>query len=236
MVTLPTHRGRGVGTAVLRFVEARARERGATRLTLETGTLQHEALRLYARHGYAPCAPFGAYRPDPHSVFMEKSVAPASQARAVSVWRARLQDVPDVAPLFDAYRQFYGRAADEALASAFIRERLARAESVVLLARDATGAARGFAQLYPSFSSVRAVRTLILNDLFVAPAARQAGVGRALLESAAQFAQDRGITRMKLSTAVENTPAQHLYESLEWVRDTGFFEYNLDVRTQGEHG
>jgi len=204
MVTLPSHRGRGVGSAVLRFVEARARERGATRLSLETGYLQHEALRLYERAGYQRCEPFGAYRPDPNSVFMTKVVEAAPVAQTVSIWRARLPDVADVAPLFDAYRRFYGRSADLAVASEFLQQRIARGESVVLVARDANGTARGFAQLYPSFSSVRAARTLVLNDLFVAPDVRRAGVGRALLEQAAAYACDRGIGRMKLSTAIDN--------------------------------
>jgi putative acetyltransferase len=234
MVTLPAHRGRGVGSAVLRFIEARARERGATRLTLETGTLQHEALRLYERAGYARCEAFGAYRPDPHSVFMTKAVAPAAAARTVSVWRARLPDVADVAPLFDEYRQFYGRSSDPALATDFLQQRLQRGESIVLIARDAGGVACGFAQLYPSFSSVRATRTLILNDLFVTPATRRGGAGRALLETAADVARGRGVTRLRLSTAIDNLPAQRLYESLGWMRDTGYFEYNLDVRPSEE--
>ncbi len=229
MFTPPERRGQGVGRALLRFVEAEARARGATRFTLETGYLQHEALRLYERAGYTRCEPFGDYLPDANSVFMEKAVESATVTRAVSVWRATLDDVPDAAPLFDAYRQFYGREPDPALAETFLRERLARRESIVLLARDASGTACGFTQLYPTFSSVRAVRHLILNDLFVPRTARRGGVGQALLHAAAQFARDRGIARMKLSTAIDNAPAQRLYESLGWVRDTGFYEYNLTV-------
>ena len=43
-------------------------------------------------------------------------------------------DVDAVAPLFDAYRQFYQQSSDPALARAFIAERLARSESVIFLA------------------------------------------------------------------------------------------------------
>lgn len=229
MYTSPPDRGRGVGAALLRYVEAEAHARGATRLTLETGYLQHEALRLYERHGYARCDPFGDYAPDRHSVFMEKVLDPIAAPRAVSIWRATIADVADAAPLFDGYRQFYGRASDPGLARTFLEDRLARGESIVLLARDADGAARGFVQLYPTFSSLRAARTLILNDLFVAESARRGGVGRALLQAAARFARDRGVVRMKLSTAIDNAPAQRLYESLGWIRDTDFHEYTLDA-------
>lgn len=229
MFTPPERRGRGVGSTILRHVEEEARARGASRFTLETGYLQHEALRLYERQGYARCAPFGDYVADPNSVFMEKRVEPHAAPRAISVWRATVDDAEDAATLFDDYRQFYGREPDLALATSFLRERLARGESVVLLARDAAGKATGFAQLYPTFSSVRAARHLVLNDLFVHRRARRHGVGHALLTAAARFARDRGIARLKLSTAIANTPAQRLYESLGWVRETGFYEYNLDV-------
>jgi ribosomal protein S18 acetylase RimI-like enzyme len=147
----------------------------------------------------------------------------------ISVHRATTADVHDVAPLFDAYRVFYGRTPDLQLAADFLDERLRCGESVVLVARDAAGAACGFVQLFPSFSSVRAMRSFVLNDLFVAPQARRKGVGRLLLEAAARHARQEQVSRLKLSTAISNTAAQRLYESLGWVRDTEFYEYNLSV-------
>ena len=65
-------------------------------------------------------------------------------------------DADTVAPLFDAYRQFYEQAPDLAGAKAFIAERLEREESVILLALDASQTAVGFCQLYPTFCSVEA--------------------------------------------------------------------------------
>jgi ribosomal protein S18 acetylase RimI-like enzyme len=50
------------------------------------------------------------------------------------------------------------------------------------------------------------------------------------MQAAARAARDAGATRLKLSTAVSNGPAQVLYESLGWVRDTGFHEYNLTLQ------
>ncbi|MDQ1094410.1 GNAT superfamily N-acetyltransferase [Xanthomonas sacchari] len=103
------------------------------------------------------------------------------------VRQADAHDLPALAALFDAYRQFYGQAPDAATAHAFLAARLARAESVVLLAERAAQAA-GFVQLYPSFSSVRAARLWILNDLYVAPAHRRHGVAQALLHAAERHA------------------------------------------------
>jgi putative acetyltransferase len=75
MYVVPTQRGRGIAGMLLRFLEARAVARGYRQFALETGIYQAEALALYARLGYARCAPFGPYRPDPMSVFMRKTVA-----------------------------------------------------------------------------------------------------------------------------------------------------------------
>jgi GNAT superfamily N-acetyltransferase len=61
-------RGSGVAAAILRALEVRARELGAVRLVLETGTLQPEAVRFYSREGYESLPPFGAYEGSPWSV------------------------------------------------------------------------------------------------------------------------------------------------------------------------
>ena len=112
----------------------------------------------------------------------------------VVVRRATAADLDAVVPLFDAYRQFYGKAADLELARRFLSDRLALGDSVVLIAERPGGGAVGFVQLYPSFSSVRAAPIYILSDLFVVPEARKHGVGSLLLKSAADSARDhRGL-------------------------------------------
>ena len=54
----------------------------------------------------------------------------------MTVYRAGVDHVARIAPLFDAYRQFYGLAPDPTRAREFIAERLARKESVIFLAID----------------------------------------------------------------------------------------------------
>lgn len=73
MRTATAGRGRGVGGAMLRFLLDRAREAGATRVMLETGSEDYfaPARRLYARHGFQVRAPFAEYTEDPNSVYME---------------------------------------------------------------------------------------------------------------------------------------------------------------------
>jgi GNAT superfamily N-acetyltransferase len=142
---------------------------------------------------------------------------------------ATASDAALVAPLFDAYRQFYGKPADPELALHFIGERLAHGDATIFVATGEAGVALGFTQLYPSFSSVSAGRIYILNDLFVAPQARRSAVGRELLEAAARFGRAQGALRLSLSTARSNAGAQALYETSGWVRDEQYYEYSLKL-------
>ena len=135
-------------------------------------------------------------------------------------------DLDTVANLFDQYRQFYEQAPDLQAARTFIAARMARAESVIWLVQDAQGQIAGFCQLYPSFCSVAAAPILVLYDLFVAPGARRSGLAEALMQAAQDYATAQGVARMDLTTAHTNTPAQALYESLGWRRDTVFRAYN----------
>jgi len=145
------------------------------------------------------------------------------------VRQATIHDLDTVVPLFDGYRQFYGQPADLARARAFIAERFQHAESVILLALDAGGTGLGFTQLYSLFSSVRCTRRYLLNDLFVAPAARRRGIAAALLRAAAEHGRAMGVAGLSLSTAHDNHAAQRLYESLGWKPDTEFREYSLKL-------
>lgn len=147
---------------------------------------------------------------------------------AASIRPADQSDLADLAMLFDCYRQFYGQDSDVEGARTFLRERLEREDSVIFVA-DRDGSLTGFTQLYFSFSSARMARIFILNDLFVAVHARQAGVGSALLKRAVAFAKERGAVRVTLSTQIDNRTAQSAYESNGWVRDSAFLVYNFQL-------
>jgi ribosomal protein S18 acetylase RimI-like enzyme len=143
---------------------------------------------------------------------------------------AEARDLEAVAVLFDAYRQFYEMPADLALARRYLGERFERRESVILVAEDAGGAIVGFTQLYPAFCSVLADRTFVLYDLFVTPAVRGTGAGRALMEAAEAHARAHGAARLQLETARTNVVGQSLYESCGWKRDELFYVYAKGLR------
>jgi ribosomal protein S18 acetylase RimI-like enzyme len=144
------------------------------------------------------------------------------------IQRATPGDLEIVAPLFDQYRQFYRQPPAPELARSFIADRLAQGDSAIYLACGGVGGI-GFVQLYPLFSSTaaRPGRLWLLNDLYVIPAARGQGVGRALMERARIHAVDSGATGIFLQTARDNLTAQRLYESLGYHRDDLFLVYEL---------
>jgi GNAT superfamily N-acetyltransferase len=74
MYVAPEARGRGVGRQVLLELEAEARRLGATRLVLETGPRQPEALALYSRAGFLKIPNFGEYVGCEFSVCMAKEL------------------------------------------------------------------------------------------------------------------------------------------------------------------
>lgn len=146
-----------------------------------------------------------------------------------SIHLASVSDLDVLAPLFDHYRQFYGQPKDLLRARDFLAARFAHHESLILLACDGPGEGLGFTQLYPLFSSVRAARTYLLNDLYVSASARRRGVATALVRAAADHARTSGAASLSLSTAVDNAPAQALYVSLGWQREWQFCEYALTL-------
>jgi putative acetyltransferase len=76
MRTASSHRRQGVAKQLLQHLLAEAKQRGYTRVSLETGSMEFflPARALYASFGFAQCAPFASYRADPNSVFMTKEL------------------------------------------------------------------------------------------------------------------------------------------------------------------
>lgn len=76
MRTAPNYLRRGVASLMLHHLITVASERGYQRLSLETGAMEFfaPAHKLYDAFGFVGCEPFGAYHPDPNSIFMTKMI------------------------------------------------------------------------------------------------------------------------------------------------------------------
>lgn len=147
----------------------------------------------------------------------------------MNITQATLNDLEALAELFDGYRVFYEQSSDLDAAKTFLSQRIKKSESVIFLAKDDVDNALGFIQLYPVFSSVSMSSRWILNDLFVAEAARKNGVGKQLMQIAEDFAKNSGASGLSLSTASDNDIAQAMYEQLGWKKVTAFYHYNKSV-------
>jgi ribosomal protein S18 acetylase RimI-like enzyme len=145
-----------------------------------------------------------------------------------AVAAATLADLDDVAALFCAYLDFYEVRRDAADAREFLRERMASGESLVLLARTPEGAPAGFAQVYFTFSSLSMARVWTFNDLYVDPAARGLGVGRALVREVCRRAARAGAVRVQGETAADNHTAQALYAAEDFEVQQGFVQLSRE--------
>jgi ribosomal protein S18 acetylase RimI-like enzyme len=148
---------------------------------------------------------------------------------SISIKRATLDNVKEVGVLFNGYRVFYKQAHDLDLAYRFIAERLENDESVIFYALDDNGVALGFTQLYPTFSSVAAKRSWVLNDLFVSSTSRRLGIGKKLMATAKEFVIGSNGNGIALETAQDNVNAQGLYESLGYKKSSGVYHYFLNL-------
>jgi GNAT superfamily N-acetyltransferase len=145
----------------------------------------------------------------------------------ISVLAGELKHLPDLVPLFDAYRQFYKQATNLEGARAYLLDRLSHGEATVFIAYNGSRAV-GFTLLYDTFTSVAMKPLCILNDLYTTPEARGQGVGTALIAQAREHALANGAFRVRLRTAHDNLTAQSVYEKLGFKRDEIYCTYDLN--------
>ncbi|TCK64736.1 acetyltransferase (GNAT) family protein [Winogradskyella wandonensis] len=136
----------------------------------------------------------------------------------MTILKATLEHLNDLAPLFDGYRQFYKQKADITGAFHFLTERLTQKDSIIYIAYIDDKPV-GFTQLYHLFSSVSMQPMYLLNDLFVINDCRGKGIGEALIYETKQLAISENQKGIAIQTAFDN-PAQELYKRLGFKPDT----------------
>jgi ribosomal protein S18 acetylase RimI-like enzyme len=142
----------------------------------------------------------------------------------LTIRTATPDDLDAVAPLFDAYRQFFTKTPDIAVSRRFLSERLERGESVVLVAYDGDAAA-GFLQLYPLFSSWYATRQWFLSDLYVDEAFRERGIGKRLVQSSVDFAKQTNSRAILVELPFSEPHLTRFYGDLGFAKDAVFELY-----------
>ena len=133
------------------------------------------------------------------------------------------------ADLFNQYRIFRCETSYGELAYNSISARLLNSEPVIfiVLTNYAESIAVGFIQLYLKYSSINAIKTTIVNDLFVMPDYRNNGIALKLIEAAFKFAINNESAIIQLETLQDNLIAKKLYESVGFKRQTSKSELNF---------
>ena len=135
-------------------------------------------------------------------------------------------DFDDWLPLWQGYLAFYDHPLPDVVTHlAFDRLTDAATPMGGFIARDASGQAVGLVHwvLHPATWS--ASDYCYLEDLFVAPEARGAGTGRALIEAVHAMAQGRGCARTYWLTEKSNAAARQLYDRI--AKNAGFIQYRM---------
>ncbi len=169
-----------------------------------------------------------AYSPPPRQQAEANKLSTAD--KSLKIVTATEEHIPQVATLFDLYRQFYEETPNLRLAKRFIGQNIRQQRSIILLAQDNSGRALGFTQLYPGLCSVAARPIMTLYDLYVGADARNQGVARELMAAAETVAKKAKACRIDLETARDNLSAQALYEDLGYEREQLFYKYSLELK------
>ena len=124
------------------------------------------------------------------------------------------EDLDALLPLMRGYCDFYEVAPSDDALLALSRALLADPQNsgLQLVARDDDGEAVGFATVYWTFSTLSADRVGVMNDLFVVPAARGAGLAEELIRECVDRCRAAGASALGWQTALDNHRAQAVYE------------------------
>lgn len=145
------------------------------------------------------------------------------------VRRATLEDLEQLAVLFDEYRQFYGASSNLSLSAAFLKQRFENQESVIFIhIKDQK--ITGFVLLYLGFSSVACSTYYILDDVYVTPVFRRQGSAKQLIDTAILFARHENALRISLETQKSNYQSHQLYEKMGFVKDDEFQTYHCFLK------
>ncbi|MBS1597154.1 MAG: GNAT family N-acetyltransferase [Bacteroidetes bacterium] len=131
----------------------------------------------------------------------------------IEIRQATINDLLQLANLFNLYRIFYRKESDIEGAKKFLSERIQYEESMIYVAEE-NKKLIGFTQLYPQFSSTRIKRYWLLNDLYVSEEYRGRGISKLLIERAKQLSRDTKGAGLALETEKTNIVGNRLYPSV----------------------
>ena len=144
------------------------------------------------------------------------------------------RDLPELLTLMRGYLDFYEVAPSDENVLRMSRALIAdpAREGLQLIARDESGRAIGFATIFWTWSTTRAARIGVMNDLFVAQGARGAGAADALIAACLERCRSHGAALLAWKTAPDNDRAQAVYDRVGGQRSQ-WLDYDLPVQGGG---
>jgi GNAT superfamily N-acetyltransferase len=142
-------------------------------------------------------------------------------------------DLPELLTLMRGYCDFYEVAPSDEDLLVLSRALIAdpAREGIQLIARDESGRAIGFATIFWTWSTTRAARIGVMNDLFVATGGRGSGAADALIEACRERCRAHGAATLAWQTALDNHRAQAVYDRIG-ARRSQWLDYDLPVQEE----
>jgi putative acetyltransferase len=207
MYVRPEHRRSGLASAILRDLEAWARNCGAGEIVLETGLKQPEAIRMYEKSGYLRIPNYGEYAGLAGSVCMAKRLVPDASSRAplpilVPIASA---DLSLLKPLWEELNEHHLRNSEH-FKDWFRDYSFEKHVEMRLKGKELFAQAIEAGGSYVAFclSTLGAISQGEIDSLYVREAFRGSGYGRALVESALAWLGERKAAAVTISAAGGN--------------------------------
>jgi len=154
-------------------------------------------------------------------------VAPVEAAAGLTVRDLQAGDEAGWRVLWKGYNRFYATELPDAVTARTWRRLLDPHSPVIGRAAERDGQVAGFSHSVLHESTWRAAPVCYLEDLFVDPASRGGGIGRALMDDLVALGRQRGWSRLYWHTRTDNAVARRLYDS--FATADGFVRYRLEL-------
>jgi ribosomal protein S18 acetylase RimI-like enzyme len=142
----------------------------------------------------------------------------------ITVRQASIHDLHNIVPVFDAYREYFQQERNPLAVQKYLFDKFEHRESVMFVAEKQSQIV-GFAQLYPTFSSLTLQRVWTLNDFFIIQNYRNRGIGQQLVLAVKEYGALTKAKGIELTVQHANTKEWNFWEKRGFMMDKEFRSY-----------